>query len=37
VGNLVLTLYSDMLTDLNLTDMETCYKMVRADLMKRSR
>jgi len=35
VGNLVLTLYSDMLTDLNLTDMETCYKMVRADLMKR--
>src|SRR5690606_8284958 len=25
---------SNMLTDLNLTDMETCYKMVRADLMK---
>jgi hypothetical protein len=23
-----------MLTDLNLTDMETCYKMVRADLLK---
>jgi len=35
VGNTVLTLLSNMLTDLNLTDMETCYKMVRADLMKR--
>ena len=23
-----------MLTDLNLTDMETCYKMARADLLK---
>jgi glycosyltransferase involved in cell wall biosynthesis len=34
VGNGVLTLLSNMLTDLNLTDMETCYKMVRADLMK---
>jgi len=34
VGNKVLTLLSNMLTDLNLTDMETCYKMVRADLMK---
>jgi glycosyltransferase involved in cell wall biosynthesis len=34
VGNGVLTLFSNMLTDLNLTDMETCYKMVRADLMK---
>ena len=28
VGNTVLTLLSNMLTDLNLTDMETCYKMV---------
>ena len=35
VGNTALTLLSNMLTDLNLTDMETCYKMVRADLMKR--
>lgn len=35
VGNLLLTLLSNMLTDLNLTDMETCYKMVRADLMRR--
>ncbi len=34
VGNQFLTLVSNMLTDLNLTDMETCYKMVRADLMK---
>ncbi len=34
VGNGLLTLVSNMLTDLNLTDMETCYKMVRADLMK---
>ncbi len=24
-----------MLTNLNLTDMETCYKMVRADVLKR--
>ena len=34
VGNRLLTLFSNMLTDLNLTDMETCYKMVRAPLMK---
>lgn len=34
VGNGALTLFSNMLTDLNLTDMETCYKMVRADLIK---
>ena len=34
VGNGLLTLLSNMLTDLNLTDMETCYKMVRADLMR---
>jgi glycosyltransferase involved in cell wall biosynthesis len=35
VGNRLLTLLSNMLTDLNLTDMETCYKMVRSDLMRR--
>ena len=35
VGNWALTMLSNMLTDLNLTDMETCYKMVRSDLMKR--
>lgn len=34
MGNKLLTLLSNMLTDLNLTDMETCYKMVRAPLMK---
>lgn len=34
VGNGLLTLLSNMLTNINLTDMETCYKMVRADLMK---
>jgi len=34
IGNRFLTLLSNMLTDLNLTDMETCYKMVRAPLMK---
>jgi glycosyltransferase involved in cell wall biosynthesis len=34
VGNRVLTLLSNMMTDLNLTDMETCYKMVRLDLLK---
>lgn len=34
IGNGVLTLLSNMFTDLNLTDMETGYKMVRADLMR---
>ena len=34
VGNRFRTLLSNMFTDLNLTDMETCYKMVRAPLMK---
>jgi glycosyltransferase involved in cell wall biosynthesis len=34
VGNGVLTLISNMFTDLNLTDMETCYKMARTELMK---
>ena len=34
VGNRFLTLLSNMLTDLNLTDMETCYKMIRADLLR---
>jgi len=35
LGNGLLTLLSNMLTDLNLTDMETCYKMVRTDVMRR--
>jgi len=34
VGNRVLTLLSNMLTDVNLTDMETCYKMVRRELLE---
>jgi glycosyltransferase involved in cell wall biosynthesis len=34
VGNRLLTLLTNIVTDLNLTDMETCYKMVRADLLK---
>jgi glycosyltransferase involved in cell wall biosynthesis len=34
VGNRFLTLLSNMFSNLNLTDMETCYKMVRAPLMK---
>ncbi len=33
VGNRVLTFLSNVFTDLNLTDMETCYKMVRRDLL----
>ncbi|WP_128543547.1 glycosyltransferase family 2 protein [Larkinella soli] len=34
VGNRFLTLLSNMLTDLNLTDMETCYKVFRAEVIK---
>lgn len=34
VGNRFLTLLSNILTDVNLTDMETCYKMVRTDLLR---
>ncbi len=34
VGNRVLTLVSNMFTNINLTDMETCYKLFRADLLK---
>jgi glycosyltransferase involved in cell wall biosynthesis len=34
VGNSFLTLVSNMFTDLNLTDMETCYKMARRDLIQ---
>jgi len=32
--NSVLTQASNMFNDLNLTDMETCFKMVRADVLK---
>jgi len=34
VGNRFLTLLSNMFTDVNLTDMETCYKMVRRELLQ---
>jgi glycosyltransferase involved in cell wall biosynthesis len=34
VGNRVLTLLSNALTDLNLTDMETCYKVFRTDIVQ---
>jgi glycosyltransferase involved in cell wall biosynthesis len=35
VGNTVLTTFSNMLTNLNLTDMETCYKAMRGDIARR--
>lgn len=34
LGNWGLTTLSNMLTNLNVSDMETCYKLVRTDLMK---
>jgi SAM-dependent methyltransferase len=34
VGNRLLTTLVNMLTNLNLSDMETCYKMVRAELLR---
>lgn len=34
VGNRFLTLCSNMLTNLNLTDMETCYKMFRREVIQ---
>jgi glycosyltransferase involved in cell wall biosynthesis len=34
VGNRFLTLLSNMFTNLNLTDMETCYKVFRRDVLK---
>ncbi len=37
VGNRVITTLSNMLTNLNLTDMETGYKAFRADVLKRIR
>jgi glycosyltransferase involved in cell wall biosynthesis len=33
VGNRMLTLLSNMFTDLNLTDMETCYKVMRREVV----
>jgi glycosyltransferase involved in cell wall biosynthesis len=34
LGNRLLTLLSNMFTDLNLTDMETCYKAFRRDVIQ---
>ncbi len=34
MGNGFLTLLSNMLTNLNLTDMETCYKVFRRELIQ---
>ncbi len=34
IGNKFLTSLSNMFTNLNLTDMETCYKLFRADILK---
>ena len=34
VGNGVLTLFSNMFTNLNLTDMETCYKVFRRQIIQ---
>lgn len=34
IGNKFLTFLSNMMTNLNLTDMETCYKMFRSDIIK---
>ncbi|TAK14763.1 MAG: glycosyltransferase family 2 protein [Acidobacteria bacterium] len=35
VGNRMLTLLSNMFSDLNLTDMETCYKAMARDVVRR--
>ena len=35
IGNKMLTLISNMFTNLNLTDMETCYKLFRAEYLKK--
>jgi glycosyltransferase involved in cell wall biosynthesis len=35
LGNKLLTFLSNVCTDLNLTDMETCYKVFRTDVLKR--
>jgi glycosyltransferase involved in cell wall biosynthesis len=34
LGNRLLTWFANVLNDLNLTDMETCYKAVRTDFLK---
>jgi hypothetical protein len=34
VGNKFLTLLSNMFTNLNITDMETCYKLFRREILQ---
>jgi len=34
LGNRFLTLFSNVVTNLNLTDMETCYKVFRSEILK---
>ena len=34
LGNLFLTMFSNMFTNLNLTDMETCYKVFKKEVIK---
>ncbi len=34
IGNKFLTFLSNMFTNLNLTDMETCYKLIKLDILK---
>ena len=34
IGNKFLTQLSNMFTNLNLTDMETCYKLIKSDIIK---
>lgn len=35
IGNKLLTLLSNMFTNINLTDMETCYKMIRNEIIQK--
>ena len=37
LGNLILTFLSNMFTNLNLTDMETCYKVFRKEVLNQIR
>ena len=37
LGNLILTFFSNMFTNLNLTDMETCYKVFRIEVLNQIR
>jgi glycosyltransferase involved in cell wall biosynthesis len=37
VGNRILTMFSNMVSNLNLTDMETCYKVFRREILQKIR